>query len=186
MIDSEDYIFADVETTGFVRTESSPLNTQPYVTELCMIRTDKELNIKGVYNELFKIPIPLEEKITKITGITDEMLVDKKPFVAHWREIAEFARGAKYFVAHNVSFDRDCIMYEFKRINKILNFPWPPEHICTIEKSMHIKGHKLNLGLLHEILFGDKFEGAHRAQADVEALIRCFGELQKREGKLQC
>lgn len=178
---NEDHIFLDVETTGFVRTESSPLAMQPYITEICLIRLDGDLNIISTYNQMFKIPINLEKKIIEITGITDEMLKDKKPFVSHWREIAEFVRGAKYLVAHNVGFDRDCLMYELKRSGKILNFPWPPEHICTVEQSMHLKGHRLKLGLLHEHLLGESFEGAHRAEADVQALIRCYRALKNKK-----
>jgi DNA polymerase III epsilon subunit-like protein len=178
---SNDYVFFDVETTGFVKAESAPLALQPYITEICMIRTDSELNKLGTYVQMFKVPIPLEKKITEITGIKDEDLKDKNPFGMHWREIAEFVAGAKHLVAHNVTFDRDCLMYELKRSGKVLNFPWPTDHICTVEKSHHIKGHRLKLGDLYEHFFGEKFTGAHRAEADVDALIKCFGKLKEQD-----
>lgn len=173
------YIFKDVETTGLLKAESSPLGLQPYVTELCMIKTDEDLNIVDEYNQLFKVPNKLEDKVIQITGITDEMLADKMPFARHWREVADFCLGVTRFVAHNASFDRDCIRYELMRLGKQYNFPWPPELVCTIEKSMHFKGHRLSLGKLHEHLFGEKFEGAHRAKQDVEAMIRCYRKMRE-------
>ncbi len=182
------YIFFDCETTGLTKAESAPINMQPYITELCAIKTDEQFNVVDKYVEMFKVPIDVEvvqpgsKKSTfEITGISNAMLADKKPFVAHWREIADFFHGGKVMVAHNISYDLDCLFYELKRINKVRNFPWSPQHECTIEKSMHIRGHRLNLGLLHEILFGEKFDGAHRAESDVLAMIKCYKELKSRK-----
>lgn len=174
-------IVYDVETTGLLKAESAPINLQPHITELFAAKIDDDCNVIATYNQMFKVPIPLDEKVTKITGITDEMLIDKNPFIAHWREVADFFSGCPVMVAHNLSFDRDCLYYELKRINKQLNFPWPQEHVCTIEKSFHYKNYRLNLGALHEYLFNEKFEGAHRAEADVMALVKCYKEMKARE-----
>ena len=173
------YIFGDCETTGLLKASSSPLSQQPHITEICMIKTTEDLEIIDTYVQMFKVPVPLDPKVTKITGITDEMLQDKLPFVKHWREIAEFVVGTTRFVAHNATFDRDCILYELSRIGKQHQFPWPPELVCTVEKSLHYKGHRLNLSKLHEHLLGEAFEGAHRAEEDVNALIRCYREMRK-------
>jgi DNA polymerase III epsilon subunit-like protein len=67
--------------------------------------------------------------------------------------------------------------YELVRLGLHRKFPWPPRHICTVESTMQIKGHRLHLANLHEHLFGEKFAGAHRAMVDVEALTRCFIKL---------
>lgn len=173
------YVFADCETTGLTKAESSALALQPFITEICLIKTTEDLEIVDRYVQMFKVPNPLEAKVIQITGITDEMLVDKNPFVKHWREVADFFLGATRFIAHNATYDRDCIRYELMRLGKQFQFPWPPEVICTVEKSMHFKGHRLNLGALHEHLFGVKFEGAHRAEEDVEALIRCYKKMRE-------
>ena len=174
------HIFFDTETTGLTKPSSSPLQAQPYITELVAIKTDDDLNEIAMLNIMFKVPVKLEEKVKEITGITDEMLADKNPFSAHYREVAEFWTGCDKMVAHNISYDRDCLRYELMRMGKLLNFPWPIEHICTIEKTMSMKGYRLNLSALHENLFGAKFDGAHRAESDVRAMIKCYKELKVR------
>lgn len=179
-------IIFDNETTGLLKAESSPLNFQPHITEMYAVKIDENFEILDKYHQMFKVPIDVEvvqpgsrKSTAEITGITNAMLADKKPFIAHWREIADFFHGSDIMVAHNVTYDRDCLKYELMRIGKLLNFPWPIEHVCTIERSMRFKGFRLNLGALHEHLFGEKFDGAHRAQSDVEALLKCYKKIEE-------
>lgn len=176
----------DCETTGLLQAETAPMGLQPFIIEICCIRMDDDCNVEKVYNQMFKPPIVFEEQnakgkgITQITGISNAMLADKKPFIAHWKEVADMFLGCKVMVAHNVSYDRGCLYYELRRIEKLLHFPWPYEHHCTIEQSMHLDGKRQSLSRLHETLFGEKFEGAHRAEADVQAMIRCYKKLNRK------
>jgi hypothetical protein len=55
-----------------------------------------------------------------------------------------------------------------------------PRLVCTVEQTIALKGYRLSLENLHKELFGEPFEGAHRAKADVAALTRCCRELFKR------
>ncbi len=182
-------IFWDTETTGLTKPAAAGLSAQPYITELCAIKMSDDLETEeGIYINMFKVPIDVEKvqpgdkkSMFEITGISNAMLADKNPFSAHWREIADFFFGVHTMVAHNVTYDRDCLKFELMRLNKTLNFPWPINHVCTIEKTMKYKGHRLSLSALHEHLFGAKFEGAHRAEADVRAMLRCYKEVVKRE-----
>lgn len=184
-------IFFDCETTGLTKPVAAGLGAQPYITELCAIKMSDDLEVEeGKYFQMFKVPVDVEKvqpgdkKSTfEITGISNAMLADKNPFSAHWKEIAEFFFGVHTMVAHNVSYDRDCLKFELMRINKTLNFPWPIEHICTVERTMKYKGYRLNLSALHEHLFGVRFEGAHRAEDDVRAMIRCYKEILKRDNE---
>ena len=179
-------IFWDTETTGLLQAETAPIGNQPYITELYAIKTDESCEAIGTYHAMFKPPITFEEHnakgkgITDITGISNAMLKDKNPFSSHWREIADFFLGTTTMVAHNLSYDRGCLHYELKRINRLQNFPWPPVHECTIEQSMSFKGYRLNLQALHEHLFGEGFTGAHRAQSDVEAMLKCYKKMNKK------
>lgn len=172
-------IFFDCETTGLTKSQAAPIALQPYITEICCIKTDDDFNEIGRYIQMFKVPVKLEDIVKKITGITDEMLEDKNPFAAHYKDLANFFMGTQKMVAHNVTYDRDCLKYELMRMGKLLNFPWPIEHECTVELSIHIKGHRLKLEDLHEHFFGEKFSGAHRAEEDVSALIKCYKEIKK-------
>ncbi len=179
-------ILFDVETTGLLHGEAAPIALQPHIIELYAAKVDENCNILDIYHQMLQPPITFEEVnakgkgITQITGISNEMLKDKKRFSDHWREIADFWVGTTTMVAHNISFDRGCLLYELKRINRLQNFPWPPVHECTIEQSMSFQGHRLNLQKLHEHLFGEGFDGAHRAEADVTALIKCYKKMHKK------
>jgi DNA polymerase-3 subunit alpha len=66
---------------------------------------------------------------------------------------------------------------EMRRLG--LTVAWP-RVICTVEETEHLKGHRLKLSDLYELLFGEKFANAHDAKADVEALAKCYFELVKR------
>jgi len=151
---------------------------QPKIIELCMImfndRGKEVMRVDGLVN-------PGEEitpKITEITKITNEDLEGKPPF----REAAPFVINiiskANIVVAHNLSFDMSMIDNELKRLD--MKATWPKRRICTVEQTKHLKGFNLNLGSLHEYLFGAPHEKAHRAEGDVMALARCYFELRKR------
>ena len=65
----------------------------------------------------------LDPKITKITGIKDEDLKDKKPFIAHYKELSHWFLGQRSLAAHNLPFDRKVLRYELERIDKLTKFP---------------------------------------------------------------
>jgi len=116
----------------------------------------------------------LPEIITKITGITDQDLVGKPTFADEYHKFAEFATGVDVMVAHNIDFDSSMLANELLRIDKLIKFPWPRHHICTVEQSMKIKGHRLKLSILYNIMTGKEFVDAHRAKNDVFCLVTTF------------
>ena len=177
-------IVFDTETTGLPKPDSAPLEAQPQIIEFAGIKLHDE-----TLEELDRIEFlanpgrPLEEIIIKITGLTDDVLRDQPPFGANFSRLAEFFLGERAMCAHFVGFDRSLLTYELRRLGKMDRFPWPQKHICTVEASMPLRGHKLKLGVLHEIACDYVFEDAHRAMPDVEALVRCVRWLRK-EGHL--
>jgi DNA polymerase III epsilon subunit-like protein len=177
-------IFLDTETTGLLQPEANDLNLQPYITELYMIQVEWDSNgfsfIKE-FESMFHVPVPLSDKIIKITGITDAMLMDKPTFALKYEEIAKFFLGEDTFVGHNLSFDAGMLWVELARIQCDTKFPWPIHHKCTVELSLGVKNHRLKLGDLHEIATGKPHTGAHRAKEDTFAMIRCY-EWLIREG----
>jgi hypothetical protein len=54
-----------------------------------------------------------------------------------------------------------------------------PDKICTVEQTVHLKGYRVSLSVLHETLFGMPFTGAHRAKVDVSALLFICKELYR-------
>jgi DNA polymerase-3 subunit epsilon len=176
-------ILFDTETTGLLKPEAVDADQQPYITELYALKViehdDMVFEVVGEFQSMFKVPIPLEEVITKITGITEGMLSKAPTFRQKFSDLAEFFTGADRMVAHNLSFDKNMLANEVVRIGKLLNMPWPREHICTVEKSMHIEQRRLSLQKLHVHYFGKEFQGAHRAKADVLPMYDCYKEMIK-------
>lgn len=175
-------IIFDTETTGLVEPEAAPIEKQPRMIEFAAIKLNSETLEEISRMEFLCHPgKDLPPQIVKITGITDSMLKGKKSFAAHYHSLVDFFIGEKDLVAHNCQFDVDILRFELERMGKLLQFPWPSNHICTVEKTLPIKGHRLSLTKLHEHLFGEPFPSAHRAMVDVEALTRCVIEMRKQE-----
>lgn len=167
-------ILFDTETTGLLKPDANTLKEQPEITELYAIKTSDFVDYEELHI-LLKPKARISNEITRITGITNEMVADRNPFVAHFEEIAAFFLGCDEMVAHNLAFDRSMMANEMLRIDKVLNFPWPPKHTCTVEKSMHIEQRRLNLTKLHEYATGkSSIPDAHRAFGDVKAMLACY------------
>jgi len=176
-------IVFDLETTGLPKAEGSDLDMQPKIIEFGAIKLTEEL-IEVDRLEFFCNPKHLlDPKITKITGITDEMLKDKKPFIAHLDRLNEFFLGTKRMFAHNLGFDRKILKFELERLDKVTSFPWPYEHTCTVEVGQRVWGKMRKLGDIYEELFEEKIAGAHRSINDVEATLRII-EWYAKEGHI--
>ncbi len=169
----------DTETTGLINNYSKKLDMQPEVIEFAAQLVDLDTGKTiSQYDELFKPTKKLPEIITKITGYTDEMLSSKPYIHTKIEEIANIISTADAVVAHNFSFDKAMINFEMERYQeKII---WPQICRCTVEQTIHIRGYRLKLRELHEYLFGSVFADAHHASNDVDALVKCVIELNKR------
>lgn len=170
----------DTETTGLLKPDIADIDQQPYITELYALKVAIEgdsFEVIGEFEKLIKPPVKLSAKITEITGLTDDMLKDKPTFAEIAEEYAEFTTGTDILVAHNLSFDRGMVRNELIRCERLLRFPWPRRHICTVEESMYIQGRRMTLTALHYWATGKHIENAHRAANDVHGLARCFKKL---------
>lgn len=180
MSDSNTTVVFDTETTGLIKPDACLLSDQPYIIEIYCLKVDKDLNKIDEFETFIKPPIPLSKEINKITGITDDDLKDAPTFAEIYKDLADFFTGVDTMVAHNLPFDRSMVANDLSRINRVLYFPWPRNHICTVEKTLHIQQRRMSLARLHEHLFGCGFPDAHRAKHDVMALYKCYAELVKR------
>lgn len=169
----------DTETTGLIDNASTPLDKQPAIIEWfsCTVDTDSG-EISDELELLVKPNKPISAEITRITGIDDEMVKEARSFADVAPSIREKIESAQIACAHNLSFDREMTNLCFRRLDQYLQ--WPKRQICTVESSIHLRGIRLNLQTLHELLFNERFKEAHRARNDVMALVRCVIELAKR------
>ena len=177
-------IVFDLETTGLPKAEGSDLDLQPKIIEFGAIKvTDSHFKEIDRIEFMCNPGHNLDPKIIKITGIKDEDLKDQKPFISHYKKLAEWFLGEKTFAAHNLPFDRKVLRYELERVDKLTKFPWPIEHICTVEVGQSVWGKMRKLGDIYEEIMGKKIEGAHRSLNDVEATIEIL-KWYRKEGHI--
>jgi DNA polymerase III epsilon subunit-like protein len=173
------FIF-DTETTGLLDTRLIPLVRQPRIIEFYGAMVDLDAGPEPLWelDTLLNPGVPISEEITRITGIDDEMVRNAPTFDAFEPLLScAWTQSSMVVIAHNASFDVEMVDIEYERQG--LHVLWPPV-ICTVEQTVHLRGHRLNLQALHELLFEERFKEAHRARNDVRALIRCCVELRKR------
>ena len=186
-------LFFDTETTGLPLNWGAPImdvNNWPRLVQLAWLVQDMEGNqIKEVNviikPEGFEIP----EEVTKIHGITTQEAIDGGQDLNE--VLVQFAsdlNDCSLLIAHNISFDRKIIGCEFYR-KGIENNLETVQKICTMHKSTSYcelpnttgrGGYKWpKLQELHVKLFGEEFESAHDALADIKATAKCYWQLKK-------
>lgn len=172
----------DTETTDLLANSVIAEKHRPHIIEfyaMALAWEDGAWAKVGELEFLAKPPFEISAETTRITGIKPEDLVGAPAYREKAQDVADFLSGADMVVAHNLSFDMEVTDTEQRRATGA-PIDWPANKLCTVEATEHLKGYRLNLSALHELLFGEPFAGAHRARVDVEALGRCFVELWAR------
>jgi DNA polymerase-3 subunit epsilon len=155
-------VFLDIETTGM-----SP----PYarITEIGAIRV-MHGKITATFSQLINPETPVPWQITKLTGITDDMLWDAPLFQAIADELEVFLEDA-IFVAHNVNFDHSFIKSEYGR----LGTRFEKDRFCTarLSRRLYPAQSRHNLDTIiqtHNIAVKNR----HRALDDAKALFEFY------------
>ena len=170
-------ILLDFETTGLILPSSSDLVLQPRIIEIGAIKVSDRGSVVAELGELIDTRQEISAEITKITGIKPEQLKGKRTIEEVIPELADFFLGAHTLVAHNVAFDRDVLYFELLRTGWERRFPFPPNQVCTVDSTMHIKGRRMKLTELYEHTQGKPLAQTHRAVDDVRALWECYKAL---------
>ena len=156
------FVIFDIETTGL-----SAINDS--ITEIGAIKVE-DGEVIDEFSQLVNPNRPIPEFITKLTGITDEMVKDKPYIDKVSPEFYDFINGS-VLIAHNASFDIGFIRENFKKVNLELNNPI----LDTLELSRavfpNLKNHKLNTLSKHLDI---NLENHHRAVDDAKATKDIF------------
>lgn len=166
------YCVIDVETTG-----RSP--QWDHIIEVAALKISDGQEV-GHFTSLIQPPsMPggafVDDFITALTGITDEML-ESAPFAPD--VLAEFASfvGDTPVVGHYVGFD---INFLYDSFDRYLDRPFSSDYIDTlrIARKLHpeMSHHRLADLVDH---FGVTHNEVHRAMGDVEATAECFARLK--------
>ncbi len=148
----------DIETTG-----GSPVDSR--ITEIGALRVENG-EIVSTFSQLVNPEQTVPWFITKLTGISDEMLWDQPTFAGVADDLEVFLDGA-IFVAHNVAFDYGFIKQSYLRQGNAFNM----DRFCTakLSRRLYPKQRRHNLDTIieaHNISVKDR----HRAFDDARAL----------------
>ena len=184
------FLIFDTETTGLPQNYNAPVSdieNWPRMVQLAWQVHAADGSLIEVKNYIVKpegYTIPFNSE--KIHGISTERALQEGhdlQFV-----LGEFKKAisqSEFFVGHNIEFDIKVVGAEIFRLTQkdaLSQFPY----IDTKDESTDYcalpggKGGKFKwptLTELHQKLFGNDFDAAHNAAADVEATARCFLEL---------
>ncbi len=151
------YVVVDVETTG-------GRGEQHRVTEIGAVKVIDD-RIVDRYSTLINPQRTIPPGITRLTGISADMVADAPYFSDIADEFAEFM-GDAIFVAHNVEFDYGFISREFRRIGR--RFRHAKLCTCASMRRLYPGQRSYSLDSLCAT-FGIPLESHHRALCDAEA-----------------
>ena len=156
------FAIIDIETTG-----SNYKNSK--ITEVAIFQHNGQ-QITDSYSTLIHPEMDIPYFITRLTGISNEMVKEAPKFYEVGKKIVEMTAG-RIFVAHNVSFDYNFIKEEYKR----LGYEYNAKKLCTVQLSRKLlPGHRsYSLGKLCFDL-GIEINGRHRAAGDALATVKLF------------
>ena len=154
------YAIIDVETTG-----GSP--SVDRVIEIAVFVFDGEKIIDS-YSSLLNPRRPIDPYVTKLTGISNDMVKNAPLFEDVHEKILELTHE-NIFVAHNVKFDFGMIRQEFKR----LGIDYNRKQLDTVNLARKvIPGfNSYSLGNICDSL-GIEITDRHRATGDAEATVK--------------
>lgn len=169
VLQEKEIIFADLETTGF----------GPYddITEIGAVRanveTGKVIDRFSTFVHL-KIHKKVPAKITELTTITTEMLVDAPSMEVALTAFHRYI-GNSVLSFHNAAFDWRMLQTKYALLGKTLS----NEVICSVKlfKYLH-PGLPANLDAVCEY-YGKPIEGHHRAVVDCAWTAACYCKMRR-------
>jgi DNA polymerase III subunit epsilon len=159
---NERFCIVDIETTGGI-------SKRDKITEIAIIVYHNG-EIIETFESLINPERSIPSEITRITGITNQMVEDAPKFYEIAKQILQLTEGC-IFVAHNVFFDYNFIKEEFFQ----LGYTYSRNKLCTVQLSRrHFKGLKsYSLGALIDH-FNIPVSNRHRAMEDSKATLNLF------------
>lgn len=159
------YAIIDIETTGGNSKTGK-------ITEIAVFLHNGH-KVVDQYETLVNPGVTIPPYITKLTGISDEMVADAPAFGEIADKLDRFTANA-IFVAHNAHFDYGFVREEFRRVGK----DFKRKKLCTVQLSRHafpgLASYSLDK-ITSELQI--KLNGHHRAAADAEATAMLFGRI---------
>lgn len=161
----------DTETTGLPLHPKAKDSLQPRIIEFGAALVNFENgDVLATESILINPGVPLPEVITKITGLTDDMLRDEPLFRDVAPRLEPMFAKADVIIAHNLPFDKRMMRLELARIGRLDDWPWPAVELCTVAEHMDTFGRRMKLKELYKYYNEKPLAQTHRALDDVMAL----------------
>lgn len=158
----DEFVVFDLETTG--------LNPQKdKITEIGAVKI-KEGKVISRFSAFVNPGITIPSFIVKLTGITDEMVMEAPPIEQALNEFMEFIEGT-VLVAHNANFDVSFIKHNAKLMGEKIRNPYIDTLELCRKMFPELGKYKLNIVAKH---LGIELENHHRAVDDSMATAKIF------------
>lgn len=170
---TENVIFYDLETTGLKPNED-------YAIEIAALKFnptgDDTLEPVGTLHLYLKPPFALPEKITELTGITDEMLENAPTYADAWEQIHEFIGDEPVLAGYNSSsFDDKFLVRMWEMFGCQLNIKHSADVLkMARERVSKSKTENHKLGTIAALFGVDEGVTFHNALDDVTVTKRLF------------
>lgn len=161
----------DCETTGLLVQEDVLISVGAVRTHGARIFRS------AVIDALMNPGRPIPKKSTQIHGITNEMVVDAKPFDNFWPDLAQLLAGT-VIIGYNISFD----IAFLRRAAAQTDVPWPePLFLDLVLLYAAMEPHDTDLSLDKVAAeFGVEIEGRHTALGDALATAEVYSRMLPR------
>lgn len=164
----QSFIAVDLETTGL-----SPIEDEILEIGAVLVEND---TIVETFSELVKPSVKIPAKITQITGICDDMVMNKEGIEMVLERFLAFA-GDRPLLGHNLMFDYSFLKVNANKIRKTL-----PSHgmdTLYIARTVLPELASKSLASLCEY-YSIKNERAHRAYEDAKATVEVYQKMKER------
>lgn len=190
----------DTETSGLpARGEIVTSPSYPHLVEIAALLIDDESRHEVAMFSFIIKPMGwvISEEASKVHGIDHQRATDiGVPLVVALAAYTNLRAVADEIVGHNVSFDIAMVEAALHRTGRTPSSSGPDRITCTADLGTPFaklpptermiaagRGNQFKrptLSELHQILFGEEFDGAHSALADCRAAARCLFEMRNR------
>lgn len=159
------YVIIDIETTGGNRRNGR-------ITEIAAFLHDGG-KVVDKFVSLINPEQPIDSYVSRLTGITDDLVADAPLFADIADDLDAFTANAT-FVAHNVNFDYPFVREEFRRLGK----NYSRRRLCTVRLARQafpdLPSYSLNK-ITHQLSI--ELNGHHRAESDAFATVKLFEKI---------